>query len=297
MGICAQTQTSALEIRQKNAKIRHAQPVRRVERKRKSGEKWAVQQPTVALALSRMNVICPNCGGSAAKLSDRECPDCRFDLTLGNIVRHSVRSVTSQFTGLLYIQCPKCPSRIPLFKTDCPDCGESLLIQTSLTRAAPAASWIKQALSPTPAKVNAFQWLFLAASITGFWVMCGQYEARGGGSLGAHGLLAIFVAVFILLTAVIIPRQTLLLVMRGASLRIKLALVLDMLSAFLLVELLMVKWWTRFFGVAMLFASLWVGALLFWRALWPVAAAVSRFFFNDNAFDPKGGQGRRVRMD
>lgn len=247
-----------------------------------------------------MNVICPNCGGSKSKLSDRECPDCHFDLSLSGIFGHLTRGIASRCRRLLTIKCPQCQSPIPFLHTACAN-GHYLLLDPSLPAAGPAVSRIQRALSPTPAKISLFQWLYAAVSVAAFWLVSNRLmfqETFAATTLKSHALLAFFVACFMLLTAVIVPRETLLLLIRGTSSRIKIALLLNLVTALLLFEVLLVKWWARFIGIAMLFTSIWLGALVFWKVLWPLVGAASRFFVTDGrAFDPKAGQGRRVRMD
>lgn len=183
-----------------------------------------------------------------------------------------------------------------MLRTTCGSCGTSLLVDTSHTSA--ALRGVNKAIAPTPWKINLFQWTYAAGSLTAFWLLSDKLNAVPlMVALQSHGLLAFFIAFFIFVTTLIVPREILLAVIRRTSVLIKLGFVFNLLTAAIVLELLILTWWARFIGVALLFVSVWLGVIVCWKVLWPLVGAISQYTVTQRTFDPRAGQGRRVKQE
>lgn len=230
-------------------------------------------------------------------LRDTGCLKCRFTVTPRGVVGFAWRSLIEGLGERFGVQCPVCREVIPAFQSLCPGCKVTLTVGRVVDETiGPTRERVVQIIAPTPRKVSVFRWAYLLTSA----VVFGSVFSVLPDSVGMDTILSALVSVFYLMLFLVVfvwlvPRPTIVAINRRAPKRIKLALLLNFLTCFILLDMVVKEWWARAAMLAVIFAAIAVGTWLFWKVLWPMLEGGAPS--GVKPFDPQAPQGRTVETE
>lgn len=242
-----------------------------------------------------MNVQCPECG-EAIRLQNGRCARCAFALTVPGIWRHFVRSVRRK----TQISCPSCREPAEIAARECRACGALLTLENVIgATVEPTRKKVERRMAnATPGFKRGVQWAVFALSLVTLWLLLTFVQARKGSSVLELALLSsVYLAFFGLLSVFFLPRKLIWTIRHRASAISKLSLIANFFSALLLLQLALGTWQKQAGGLAILFGTVWLGAVILTRFFWPLLCDVMSLFSQANVyFNSADPQGRSARF-
>lgn len=149
----------------------------------------------------------------------------------------------------------------------------------------------------TPGFKRGVQWAVFALSLVTLWLLLTFVQARKGSSVLELALLSsVYLAFFGLLSVFFLPRKLIWAIRHRASAISKLSLIANFFSALLLLQLALGTWQKQAGGLAILFGTVWLGAVILTRFFWPLLCDVMSLFSQANVYlnsaDPQGRSAR-----
>jgi len=195
------------------------------------------------------------------------------------------------------IQCPKCEHPVPKEYADCPRCKKILDLESASDAATKSLTWHFQEFinNATPRQLRRFQRVFLLISLAIMWSITG-YVASHEESWGDFILMsAVYLIALGLLAKWLVPRRLWVAVASKTSRIVKLALVVNYLSALLLIQVFIGTWQKQALILGGLFGASFLAAYLLCVIAWPLSMNLYHIFFEteSNEVDPTRPQGRR----
>lgn len=150
-----------------------------------------------------------------------------------------------------------------------------------------------------PRTIRRFQWGYFLVSLAVLWWLLGFSEHHLGSLALAVVISAVYVAVALFLMAWLMPRDMWFAFGRRTSRLIKLAVVVNYLTALLLLQNLILTWRARAIILTMLFFTTWLGAWMLCRFLWPIHVQTVSILLSGGPqpFDIGDRQGRNIRSE
>lgn len=246
-----------------------------------------------------MKWACPKCGHACRWLAGA-CPECGFPLTVGAAARHYWHQFQSWLPRVTAVECPQCHQATPLTSKTCVACGAPITVQAAIdeTLTPPKRRWARFKRESSPQTWRRLRRCHFLLSAALLWWLLGYVEQHDPGTWVRHAALSVvYLAVLAFLAAWLAPRHIFFAFSRASRL-LKLSLVLNYLSALVLLQLFIGVWWVRALVLAGLFAVTWLGAVLLCRWIMPVAAETAQVFLGaDPRFDASAPQGRAAHYD
>jgi hypothetical protein len=152
----------------------------------------------------------------------------------------------------------------------------------------------------SPDAIRRFQKLYLAASLIVSWIVASWVAKTGLQSFIAELVLAIgAVTAGLVLARSLIPKKAFILIRESTSGVIKLALIVNLLTAIVGITIVISVWKAQALVVAVTLAIVLVSAWFFCAIAWPLSSEVYRIFFGEESTppDPLRRQGRTPEYD
>jgi len=200
-------------------------------------------------------------------------------------------------------QCSNCEFAFSmLHESNCPRCKTPITLPTAAKAGAQAASWKWRDFitHATPHQLRVFQRLILLVSLMLFGIAAHYVGKKAGDEWGGYIFLSfVYMVVIGLLIKRFVPVQTLHLIANRTSATIKLALLVNVLTAVLVIQILVGTWLAQTVVIATVFGVCAAAAWVLCRFAWPLSAELYDLFFqpSDPTFDPTQPQGRQARHD
>lgn len=239
----------------------------------------------------------------AVGLFDSRCRKCKRPLTPSELLK----SVKWRIWHLVQIQslteCGHCEFVSPLSEPACPRCQRARTVRNAFGDAQRRLVNRCRAYlcHSTKAEIRNFQRWLVVASLIGLVGLCQLVIASGVSQKAGSffGLTIVYVALAGLTAKILIPRQRVWQFFDGTSQLVKLAVMINFLSAFALTGIVLC-FFTRlaFMLAALVLVGGASGALLALIA-WPLAFEIFYLFLGERnpKFDPTNPQGRTVTED
>jgi hypothetical protein len=230
-------------------------------------------------------------------LRDQACPNCHRTFgvfTFPVIVWQNVRAWLARVTA---IRCPACLRASPWRDSACRHCGQALtfaasveVVLTPLRR-----RWEAAIDGAGPRAMRRVQWGHFLLSVAALWGSLGYPERHpGNGWSGPAALSALFLAVILLLMALLMPRRFWVRLL-GWSRLTRFGLVFNYFTALLWLQPLIQTWEARAQTLAVLIGITYLGGWLLTRLLWPMYCNTANIVLGAaQGFNASQPQGRRV---
>lgn len=248
-----------------------------------------------------MKLACPNCGKDVA-LNDRACPHCGTAFGPLSLLKFLWRDLAGWCARWTALRCPKCHQASPFRAKACVHCGQKMTfaaaVEVSLTPS--RERWRRFVQEAGPKTQRRVQWAYVAASALALWWLLGYAERRLGPYWIGQALFSVvYLAIFGMLAAWLVPPTVWTSIARGTSPLVKVGLLANYLSVLLLLNTAIGAWWSRAITLAAVFAATWIAIWITCRFLWPVYLDASNLFFGtrQRPFDPSAPQGRNARIE
>ena len=250
-----------------------------------------------------MKFLCLNCKRHELTLADRVCPACGFPFTLRAIWGHYWQGVAGRWRSNTMVCCPHCQKAAPLLAKSCPHCGRVITVTDAVTETtAPIqGAYHRHFDNPTPEFVRRLQWVYFLLSVVLLFVML---SVSGTSSLLEWGwsaaLSVIYLAVFVMLFTWLLPRPRA--SRKPFATVVRLALVLNVLTFVMVLQLVIRNWWLTFVRLAGVLLMIAVAMVFLYRYLWPTKDEFQEAFKKQRSphggsFDHLKPQGRKGEHD
>ncbi len=245
-----------------------------------------------------MKFACPNPGcGAAVGLGDRACPRCGVTFGPFTLLALFWRGFRLWLVRITSLQCPACYRASPFLARACPHCRQpitfTVAVEVALT---PLRDRYEQAVDNAgPKAMRRIQWLCFQLSLVLLWYLLGYTAKHADEWIGQALLSVVYLAVFGLLAAVLVPRSVWVSFLWRTSRLTKLTVVVNYFSVLLLVQSLIGAWKERATVLAGLFAVSWLASWVLCHLIWPQFIGTVTILTGGGAgFDTSDRQGRRV---
>lgn len=150
-----------------------------------------------------------------------------------------------------------------------------------------------------PRGMRRLQWTYLLLSLATLWWLLGYTERHHANDWVGNAMLSVlYLAVFGLLAALLVPRYTWASFIWRTSRLTKLGVIVNYLTLLLLVQDLIGVWKQRAIMLASLFVATHVAAWLLCRFFWPQFLRAAHVFVGGSVpFDPGAPQGRQMESE
>lgn len=250
-----------------------------------------------------MAFACPSPGcGSPVGLGDRRCPRCGLAFGPWVLLRAFFQAWLAWVVRLTSLRCPRCRHGSPLRSDRCPHCGQVMTVAAAVEVALTPLRdrWQRWLDGVGPRTIRLFQWSYFSVSVAVLWWLLGYTERKfSTGWIGAVVLSCLYLGVIGLLSALLVPKSVWGAFIVRFSRLMKLSMVVNYLTALLLMQHFIHTWKVRANILACLFVATWCGAWLLCRFLWPIHLQTTTILLGGGGgrtgFDSAAPQGRSVK--